>query len=129
MIKITTVGLCNFMTFQGRLNYFCSLTSLTMRQVIKYLYIFKWRFVNGLEENFAALFLMLWNILMGTVFCFTTYFLGEHNSEVNYHYCTGKQPPQSINFQRNTTLKEVFSTNLQYFLFLALKLLITFFIQ
>ena len=115
MIKIIPGGLCNFMAFQARLTYFCSQTSLTMRQVIKYLYIFKWRFVSGLEENFAALFLMIWNILMGSVFCFTTYFLGHHNSEVNYHFCTGKQPPQSFYFQRNTTENKVFIKNFCFY--------------
>ena len=102
-------GLCHFWIFQGQLNFFCSLTSLTLRQVVKYLYIFKWSFVSGLNENFAAAFLIIWNIFSGIIFCFTTYFLGYHDSEINYYFCVGKNPPQSIfNLQSYTSDKKVF---------------------
>jgi len=74
-----------------------------MRQILKYLYIFKWKSIVGLNDNFFAMFVTMVNLLFSTVFVFLTYFLGFHNEELDYHICTGRRPQENIIL----TLKEM----------------------
>jgi hypothetical protein len=88
--------ICNLICVIGRYLFLCSLTQLTLRQLIKYLYIFHWNYATRINDDFAALFLLLANFLLCLVFIFVTYFFGHNNAELNFHYCTGCRHTKNI---------------------------------
>jgi hypothetical protein len=94
---------CNASIFFGRFSLVVTLSQITIRQILKYLYIFKWKNIVGLNDNFFALFVTLVNLFLSTVFVFATYFLGFHNDELDYHICTGRRPQENVLM----TLKEM----------------------
>ncbi len=69
----------------------------TIRQVIKYLYIFQWKFLVSLNDDFFAIYFTLCNFLLSFLLILLTYLLGYQNSEIDYHICTGKHPKDNIN--------------------------------
>ena len=76
---------CDGAMFVGRLTFMTMLTEIAMRQLIKYLYIFNWKNIVSLNDNFFAIFMTISNIYFSTIFIFVTYFLGFHNEELgNY---------------------------------------------
>ena len=81
---------CNFFTFIGRLLFLCSLTQLVLRQLIKYFYIFHWKYATCINDDFAAIFLLTANVMLSSIFQFVTYFFGHHNAEISFHCCTGR---------------------------------------
>lgn len=87
---------CHVFIFIGRLLFLCSLTQLLLRQMIKYVYIFHWKYVTYINDDFAALWLIMTNIMLCCIFEFVTYFFGHHNAEISYHFCTGRKPSENI---------------------------------
>jgi hypothetical protein len=77
---------------------------LVVRKIIKFFYIFQWKYLARMNGDFAAIYLILLNILFSGVFSFITYFFGFLSAEVNFHICTGKHPQINIDkiFQYQT---------------------------
>ena len=80
---------CNIITFNGRYFFLCIYAELALWQIVKFLYIFQWKHVAILNEDFWAFYLTLWNCLMSFIFIFTTYMMGYQNAELEQHICTG----------------------------------------
>jgi hypothetical protein len=78
---------CDVILFVGRYLFICCLGQLTLRQVIKYLYIFQWKHLVGLNEDFAAFFVTLTNFVLTGLVEFTAYFLGFHYSDFDFSIC------------------------------------------
>jgi len=87
---------CDVSIYFGRLSFVVTLTQITMRQILKYLYIFKWKSIVGLNDNFFAMFVTMLNLFLSSAFVFVTYFLGFHNEELDYHICTGRRPLDNV---------------------------------
>jgi hypothetical protein len=68
---------CEITVYLGLVFYISMVTQICIRQVIKYLYIFKWRYVIGLNDDFFATFLTLANILLSSLLAFVDLFLGH----------------------------------------------------
>ena len=68
---------CEITVFLGLVFYILMVTQVCMRQVIKYLYIFKWRYVIGLNDDFFAMFLTLTNVLLSCLLAFVDLFMGN----------------------------------------------------
>lgn len=49
-----------------------------------------------MNDDFFAIYFTLCNIILTFLFIFTCYQLGFHNSEVDYHICSGKHPKDNI---------------------------------
>jgi hypothetical protein len=80
---------CDVMFIYAHYAFVCTITEITLRQMIKYLYIFKWKYVSGLNDDFAAIFVTLTNLLLNAILVFVSYFLGFNNEELDFHICTG----------------------------------------
>ena len=78
--------------FPNRFIFICVLVQMGIRQIVKFLYIFKLKFCTSIHDDFAAFFLTLWNIMVCASITFTTQFFGFHNAEVDFHVCVGKNP-------------------------------------
>jgi hypothetical protein len=57
--------------------------------VIKFLYIFQWKHIVVLNEEFLAVYLTMWNLFMSLIFVLTIYMMGYHNAEPDFYICTG----------------------------------------
>jgi hypothetical protein len=68
----------------------------TIRQVIKYFYIFQWKYLVSLNADFFAIYFTLCNLLLSTMFILVAYQLGYQNSEIDYHICTDMNPNDNI---------------------------------
>jgi hypothetical protein len=79
---------CNVMLLVGRYLFACAIVELTLRQVIKYFYIFQWKYIVRINDDFAAFVITTSNIILSALFTFATYFLGFHFSEMDYNICT-----------------------------------------
>ena len=55
---------CDLFILLGRYSFVCVLMEMTLRQAVKYFYIFQWKSVVGLNDDFAAAFLTLWNLVL-----------------------------------------------------------------
>jgi len=87
---------CSFSMSCSRYLFLLTIAELLTRQTTKFLYIFKWKYIVGLNEDFAAVFLTLNNSVLSAVFIYTTHFLGYFTAEVDYHVCMGRNPSESI---------------------------------
>ena len=83
-------GTCDAIFIYAHYAFVCTITEITLRQMIKYLFIFKWKYVSGLNEDFAAILVTLINLLLSGILVFVSYFLGFNNEEVDFHICTGR---------------------------------------
>ena len=92
LINVRSTILCHQLIFVGRLNFFLFITGLLARQLTKFLYIFKWSFVNGIDEDFAARLMLCWNIMAGIIVGIVSFFLGFHSTEVPFHVCNKMIP-------------------------------------
>ena len=54
---------CDLVIFLSRYGFVCLLMEMTLRQVVKYFYIFRWKSIVGLNDDFAAAFLTMWNLV------------------------------------------------------------------
>lgn len=87
---------CNVSIFFGRYTFVFMTTQITIRQLIKYLYIFNWKHIVQLDDDFMAFFLTLANLLLSLLLSAYSSALGFHNEEVDFHICTGKHPLDNI---------------------------------
>jgi hypothetical protein len=91
------VNYCDFTVLVGRFFYFVCISIIVARQIIRYLYIFKWKHVACLNDDFLAAFITLYLVAFGFVFSMTTFILGYHNEDLDFHICTGNNPSMNIN--------------------------------
>ena len=54
----------DFIILFSRYSFVCIILEITLCQVVKYFYIFQWKYVVGLNDDFAAVFLTLWNLFI-----------------------------------------------------------------
>ena len=73
--------ICDLNIFIGRVTFIIMITQITIRQLIKYLYIFNWRALVSLNDDFFAVFITTVNVVFCFVFAFVAYFLGFQNEE------------------------------------------------
>ena len=78
---------CDFILYINRALYICGLGELMIRQVIKFLYIFQFKHLISINEDFVACFVTLTNFLYGGIFEFVSYFLGYHYWEMDFNIC------------------------------------------
>ncbi len=88
---------CDFITFTGRFLYIDCITLINIRHIFKYLYIFKWKYVVYLNDDFFAKFFTYVTLAFSILFAFTSYFLGYNNEDMDFHICTGNSPIFNIN--------------------------------
>ena len=89
-------AVCDIAVFIGRFTFLITTAEIALRQMIKYLYIFDWKHLVGLDDDFAAKFITLLNLLLSLIFLFVSYLLGFHNDELDYHVCTGSNPLDNV---------------------------------
>jgi hypothetical protein len=82
LLYFTTVGnlsfaFCNVYSFLALAFYLSIVAELLIRQIIKYLYIFKWKLIVGLNDDFFATFSTLSNVLLSCILAFSDVFLGH----------------------------------------------------
>ena len=94
-------NLCDAILSFGRILYLAVILEVTLRQLIKFLYIFQWRHVVGINDDFFATFLTAANLGLCCVVELVSYNLGSHLRELDFHFCTGKHPADNF----NSTLK------------------------
>ena len=87
---------CDLIILIGRHSFLCSFNEILIWQLTKYFYIFKWRHLVSLNDEFSAIFLTMCNLLLSAVFLIATYMSGYHNAELDYHICTGRSPRFNI---------------------------------
>ena len=88
--------LCDLIVSHARLIFTCSLLQLTIRQVVKYVYIGHWKYMSIIDDEFVASFLLQWGMMICSIFIYISYFFGHNNNEMNYHYCTGNKHTLNI---------------------------------
>ena len=88
---------CDIIISFGHFLYICTISVLGLRQIIKFLYIFQWKNVVSINDNFFAFYLALCIYTLSAIFVFVCYVLGYLNDDLDYHICTGKTPQE--NFQ------------------------------
>ena len=88
---------CDGFLFLARFDHLCLMSELLLWQAIRYIYIFHWKNVATLDDQFIACFLTTTNLLMCVVFTFVTYMKGFHNVNEEFHICTGKNPVLNFN--------------------------------
>ena len=88
--------MCELIVSHARLIFTCSLLQLTVRQVVKYMYIVHWKYMSIVDNEFVALFLLQWGMMICSIFIYISYFFGHNNNEMNYHYCTGNKHTLNI---------------------------------
>ena len=91
------VNYCNFIVMVARFFYVVCISIITLRQIVRYLYIFKWKYVACLNDDFLAEFITLYLFVFGFTFSFATFVLGYHNEDLDFHICTGNNPLVNIN--------------------------------
>ncbi len=69
-----SMSYCSFSLFCGRFFFMSAMGELVVQQIIKFFYIFQWKYLAGMNDDFAAIYLTLFNILFYMVFSFITYF-------------------------------------------------------
>ena len=89
-------SLCTLFSCHGRFWFTSSLSQLTLRQVIRFVYRVNWKFMSNINDDFAALFLLIWTLLGCAIFNVVDYFFGNNNTDMNYHYCTGRCHTKNI---------------------------------
>lgn len=89
-------AICDVNIFFGHYTFTVMVNQITIRQLIKYLYIFNWRNIVGLNDDFFACFITIVNLYFSFFFVFVSYFLGFHNEEPDYHICTGRTPAENV---------------------------------
>jgi hypothetical protein len=87
---------CDVIVFIGCYSVLCTFSEIVIWQLVKYVYIFRWKYLVCWSDEFFATFLTMCNILVTTVFLFFTYMTGHHNAELDYHLCTGRSASANI---------------------------------
>ena len=68
---------CDALLLQYRFFYLSLIFEATIRQGIKFLYIFQWKHLVALNDDFSALFVTIYNLGTSSIFVFVSYFLGQ----------------------------------------------------
>ena len=87
---------CDCISFMGRFCFLIRIMELSIRQLIRYFYIFQWKYLVSLNNDFFAIYFTLCNVILSILLIFTSYQLGFHHADMDYHICTGKQPIDNI---------------------------------
>ena len=98
---------CDVIIFLGRYSVLCTFIEIVIWQLVKYFYIFKWKYLVGWNDEFFSTFLTLCNLMLSALFLFVTYMTGHHNAELDYHLCTGRNT--SINIFTSSRCNIIFS--------------------
>jgi hypothetical protein len=104
---------CDVIVFIGRYSVLCTFSEIVIWQLVKYVYIFRWKYLVCWNDEFFATILTMCNILLTTVFLFFTYMTGHHNAELDYHLCTGRSA--SANILTSYRYRDIFFFNLKCF--------------
>jgi hypothetical protein len=98
----------------GRFFFVVCLCLISIRHLVKYFYIFEWKYVVFLNDDFFSQFITIAVLVLSFVFEFASYFLGYHNEDLDFHICSGNNPLFNINETlkllsrpSNTTLSQV----------------------
>jgi hypothetical protein len=91
-----STNICDIIILIGRYSFLCTFIEIAIWQLIKYFYIFKWKYMIRLNDDLSAICLTMCNLLFSAVFLFVSYMHGYHNAEVDFHLCTGKSPRINI---------------------------------
>jgi hypothetical protein len=87
---------CQASILISRTTFLVGITTLLLRQTLKFVYVFQWRQLLALDDDYAALLLLVWNVALSAVFNVALHSLGYFNAELDYHICTGKNPADNI---------------------------------
>ena len=89
--------MCEMTIMLTKWGFLCIVTEVSLWQLMKYLYIFHWRNVVSMDDDFLAFFLTMNNLLLNGIFTIFMYMIGLANVEVEYHICTGRNPVANLN--------------------------------
>ena len=70
-------GGCYVSSFLGYANYLSMVSEVFLRQMIKYLYIFKFKHIVGLNDDIFAVFLTSFNVMISSLLAFSESFKGH----------------------------------------------------
>jgi hypothetical protein len=87
---------CDVIILVARYSFLCTFIEIAIWQLVKYFYIFKWKYLVRLNDDISAICLTTCNLPLSAVFIFVTYMNGSHSTEVDYQICTGKRPNITI---------------------------------
>ena len=88
---------CDVLVLMMRFYYVCCISLINFRHLVRDLYVFRWRHVASLNYDFFVKFVTNFVLAFASVFTLTTYMLGYHNGDLEYHLCTGRNPMVHIN--------------------------------
>ena len=98
----------------GRFFFVVCISLITIRHIIIYFYVFKWKYVVLLNDDFFSQWITTVIFVLSFVFEFISYYLGYHNEDLDYHICSGNNPFVNINETlkllsrpKNTTLSNL----------------------
>jgi hypothetical protein len=77
---------CDVIFTYARYAFVATITEITIRQVIKYFYIFNWKHVVGLNDDFAAFYITFVNLGLSAILVFVFYFLGFNNEGLLFEH-------------------------------------------
>ena len=78
---------CDGVLLVARYLFVCSLFELVLKQIIRYFYIFQWKHLVHIDDDFGSTYITLCNCFLSAVYAFAAYFLGYHYSEMDFHIC------------------------------------------
>ncbi len=88
---------CDIIIMIGRFFFVVCISLIAIRHAVKYFYIFKWKYVVLLNDDFFSKFITILILVLSFVFEFVTYTLGYHNEDLDFHICSGNNPFFNIN--------------------------------
>jgi hypothetical protein len=92
---------CDLIICVGNIFFVSLILISTTRHFVKFLYIFQWKHIISLDDDFVALFSTMTNLLFSILITFSNYFLGYQNDNIFFHICTGNHPAVNINRTRS----------------------------
>jgi len=90
------VGPCSASILWNKFWFLAIIQLLLTQQIAKVFYVFKWKLVVGLNENFFARFFTSCIIISSALMSFVSFFLGFKCSGVDFHIYTGRHPKANI---------------------------------
>lgn len=88
-----SLPICSSIIFASRFSYITIISLLTMHQILKFLYIFKWKWIVSLNEVFFALFLTLDLIILSLLLTLALSFNNQSEvKSVEFYLCIGQYP-------------------------------------
>jgi len=73
-------NLCDLLICTGNFFFVSILLVSSTRQLVKFLYIFQWKHIVSLDDDFVAFFLTMINLSFAILLVFSNYFLGYLNN-------------------------------------------------